>query len=86
MSQSILAAILALIDDYEQRRISVEELQLGLEANAGALDNSAGHVLRELKAVDADLEHMRFVMSPLEQRHAVLHRLQPLKEEIDRLM
>lgn len=65
--RAILLAILRAIDDLEAGHSSLAEVQQQLEANALALDRSAGDVVQELRAVDADLERIRFGL--LDERH-----------------
>jgi len=65
--RAILVAILGAIDDLQAGRSSLAEAQQQLAANASALDRSARELVQELRAVDADLERIRFGIPPDEQ-------------------
>jgi hypothetical protein len=77
--RAILVAILRAIDDLEAGRSSIAEVQQQLEANALTLDRSAGDLVQALRAVDADLEEIRFAMLLDEQHPAAVFRLDPVR-------
>jgi hypothetical protein len=76
--------ILRVIEEFEQGRMDVERLQSALEACAATLDNSTKDVLDELRAVEADLETIRFTMPDQERRAAARLRVRELKRVISR--
>jgi hypothetical protein len=77
--RGILLALLRAINDLDAGRSSIAEVQQRLEANASALDNSAGELVQALRAVDADLEEIQFTMLLDEQHPAAVFRLDPIR-------
>jgi hypothetical protein len=80
-----LDKILQVIDEFEQGAMDVERLQSALDACAASLDNSRKEMLDELRAVDADLETIRFSTPTQEQHAAARVRVRQLKHVISRV-
>jgi hypothetical protein len=77
--------ILRVIEEFERGGMDVERLQSALEACAATLDHSAKDVLDELRAVEADLETIRFT-TPAEDQPAAAHvRVGELRQVVTRV-
>ncbi len=74
--------ILRVIDEFERGGMDVERLQSALEACAATLDNTTKDVLDELRAVEADLETIRFTMPAQDQRAAARARVGELRQVV----
>lgn len=83
MARSSVHSILRVINEFEAGRIDVEQLQSRLDAQAAAMDNSERELLEELRAVDNDLERIRFAMHAKDQPGAARDRLHRLRTVIE---
>jgi hypothetical protein len=76
----VTASVLAALDQHPRGQVSIADLQAAVTAAAGALDNSNAAVVALLERLDADLEMLRFTLSPDDQPTAVQRRAAALRQ------
>lgn len=68
------------IRQYEERRLSLLEVQQALEMKAAVLEGASSDLMAKLRGVDADLEFIQFAMRQEEQRMAAMVILRKLAQ------
>lgn len=82
-TKKLLGRACALIERYRSRGITLEELQMGMTGIASAFEGDAGNELREaLDKLEGDLERIRFMSYPGEQRRDALEGIHQFEERI----